>query len=277
MALHGKSFTYNGRSSEDFDLIIGGFQSVDTPLNLARDITKSTMNRYRHRTNTYGINYNDVLTFNIQLIKDPCKYSDQKDMRFTREQIREIAAWLTSPITPRIFHMFDFPEMVDQEYDYYGIFTNMSAQDNEIYCLNCLFECNTPYALSAEQNIIIDDGEGIVSNPSDEFEDYVYPVIIITPTADVDAPYDIRLINESDGNRSITLKNMKPQDTVTMDCQKMTVKNQSGSLMSLDDLNIDVVDYIYWFRLLHGDNQIKVSGDAIVEFIFRYPVKVGAY
>ena len=84
MALHGKSFTYNGRSSEDFDLIIGGFQSVDTPLNLARDITKSTMNRYRHRTNTYGINHNDVLTFNIQLIKDPCKYSDQKDMRFTR-------------------------------------------------------------------------------------------------------------------------------------------------------------------------------------------------
>ena len=277
MASYGKSFTYNGRSSADFDLVIGGFQSIDTSLNLERTITKSTMNRFRHRTNTYGINYNDVLTFNIQIIKDPCKYTDQTDMRFTREQIREIAAWLTSPITPRIFHMFDYPDLEDGEYDYYGIFTNISAQDNEIYCLNCLFECNTPYALSAEQNIIIDDGEGVVSNPSDEYEDYVYPVIVITPTADVDEPYDIRLINESDGNRSITLKNMKPQDTVTMDCQKMTVKNQSGSLMSLDDLNIDVVDYIYWFRLLHGDNQIKVTGDATVEFIFRYPIKVGAY
>lgn len=277
MAQYGSSFIYNNRSSVEFDVIIGGFENKDIQLNNARTIEKSTMNKYRHKVNTYGVNYSDVLSFTIQLIKDPCKYSDQESMRFTRAEIREIAAWLTSPITPRLFHMFNYPDDTDIEYDYFGMFTNVEAQDNGIYSISCTFECNTPYALSQEQSIIISDGQGIVTNPSDEFEDYVYPTIIITPTSMELNPYSIRLINESDGNRSITLNKMKRGDTVIMDCHKMTIKNSSGSLFNFEDLNIDVVEYIYWFRLLHGENSIRVVGDATVEFVFRYPVKVGAY
>lgn len=277
MAQYGSSFIYNNRSSEEFNLIIGGFQNKDTVLNISRTIEKSSMNKYRHKVNTYGVNYSDVLSFTIQLIKDPCKYSDQEDMRFSRAEIREIAAWLTSPITPRLFHMFNYPDDNDMEYDYYGMFTGIEAQDNGVYSITCTFECNTPYALSPEQSVVITDGQGIINNPSDEYEDYVYPTIVITPTSTELNPYSIRLINESDGNRSITLNKMKRGDTVIMDCHKMTIKNSSGSLFNFEDLNIDVVEYIYWFRLLHGDNSIKVVGDASVEFIFRYPVKVGAY
>lgn len=277
MAQYGSSFIYNNRSSEEFDLIIGGFESKSTVLNIDRAVEKSSMNKYRHKVNTYGVNYSDVLSFTIQLIKDPCKYSDQESLRFTRAEIREIAAWLTSPITPRLFHMFNYPDNTDMEYDYFGMFINIEAQDNGVYSINCTFECNTPYALSSEQSIVITGGQGVVTNPSDEYEDYVYPTVIITPTSTELNPYSIRLINESDGNRSITLNKMKRGDTVIMDCQKMTIKNSSGSLFDFEDLNIDVVEYIYWFRLLHGDNSIRVVGDATVEFVFRYPVKVGAY
>ena len=321
MAQYGKSFTYNGRSSSEFDMVIAGFQVMDIPLNLKRSTSISSMNRYRHQVNMYGINYDSVLGFTIQLIKDPCKYTEQTDLRFTRAEIHEIAAWLTSPISPRLFHMTDYPKtqrivvpvetetediittydeetgeetyetviktvianiireenITEEEYDYMGVFTNLESADDHIYCLECTFECNTPYALSSEQTFTFENGEGIINNPSDEYEDYVYPKIIITPTGNELSAYDIRLINESDVNRSITLKNMKPGDTVTMDCRKLTVVNQSGSLMSFEDMNVDVVDYIYWFRLLHGENKIKISGDARVQFIFRYPVKVGAY
>jgi phage-related protein len=42
-------------------------------------------------------------------------------------------------------------------------------------------------------------------------------------------------------------------------------------------MNVDVVDYIYFPRLLYGRNQIEISGNAQVTFTYRYPVKVGAY
>ena len=305
MAVFGKYFTYNGKSSEEFGLIIAGFQNVDTPLGLARDWSQSSLNKYRNRVNTYGINYNSTLSFRIQLIKDPCVYKTEEAMRLNRDDIRRITAWLTSPITPRLFHMHDFPNITQEavteevenpdtgemeevttvvdvdhgeaEYDYMGLFTNVTAQDNNVYSLECTFECNTPYALSQEQRVIITDGSGVVNNPSDDLEDYVYPVIEIWPTNDINSTYSIRLINETDDNKSITLNKMAYHQKVTMDCQKMTVKTNSGNLVSFEDLNVDVVDYIYWFRLLPGANNISVTGDADVTFIFRYPVKVGAY
>ena len=311
MAQYGKSFIYNGRSSEEFGLITAGFRVQDIPLGLSRTTMKSSMNRYRHQVNIYGVNYDDVLTFTLLLIKDPCTHAD--NMRFTREELRDLNAWLTSPISPRLFHMYDYPniryesveeevevEVVDEEtgetttetqtvtriveideseeeYDYFGIFTNVVVSDNNIYALECTFECNTPYALSSEQSVVITDGSGIVPNPSDDYEDYVYPVIRITPTADTNEPYSIRIINDSDNSKYITLKNMKTQQDITLDCRKLIVKNSDGSLISFEDLNVDVVDYIYWPRLKHGDNSFRITGDATVEFIYRYPVKVGAY
>lgn len=282
MGQYGNSFHYNGKSSSEFNLMIAGFQVIDIPLNLKRSTMISSMNRYRHRVNMYGINYDSVLGFTLQLIKNPCSHQiiDSNELKFTRAEIREISAWLTSPISPRLFHMTDFESKNGQnedEYDYYGVFTNVEASDNGIYCLECTFECTTPYALSGEQTITIEQGEGIVVNQSDEYEDYVYPTIIIEPTSTLLAPYDITLTNDTDDGKSITLKNMKRGDTVTMDCEKMTIKNKSGSLISFDDLDIDALDYIYWFRLLHGNNRILISGDATVTFVFRYPVKVGAY
>ena len=323
MGSYGQYFTYNGRSSQDFNVITGGFKVSDIPLNLARDVTMSTINRYRTRLNVYGVKYANPLQFTIELMKDPCVAKSEDDMRFSRDDIRKISAWLTSPITPRLFHMYDFPRkkrvsieveeevfiideesgakipvideetgevktrtvtreiLVDdpeEEYDYFGVFSDLTYQDTGVYSIEATFQCNSPYALSYEQRVVIEDGEGVVPNPSDDYEDYVYPTIIITPTdSESTGPYDIRLINESDDNKYITLKNMKYNDVVTMDCRKMTVKNESGSLMSFEDLNIDVVDYIYWFRLLNGDNNVRISGDARVEFIYRYPIKVGAY
>jgi hypothetical protein len=272
--MYGRSFTYNGVDSDDMNLMIGGFQTTDIPLNMKRSTTASSINKYRRRVNVYGINYDSVLTFTIHIMRDVCKFQDQKDLKFSRQELRKIAAWLTSPNTPRLFHMYDY-EPGQTEYDYYGVFTNVETADNNPYVINCTFECNTPYALSSEQTYTIDDASGVVKNLSDEYEDYVYPVITITPT--ISGNHSITLRNLSDGNRHVTLKNMQLQNPVVMDCQKMTITDRYGTLISFDDLEIDEQDYIYWFRLIRGDNRITVTNNAIVEFKFRYPVKVGAY
>lgn len=273
--MYGKSFTYNGRSSEDFHVIIGGFKPMDTPLNLKRDITASEINRYRKQVSTYGVNYNSTLSFELYLMKDICIYDDPKDLRFTREEIRSIARWLTSPITPRLFHMTNYEDNLEPEYDYFGIFTEVEAEDNNINVLSCTFECNTPYALSSEQSFTITDATGVINNPSDDLEDYVYPTIRITPRQSGNHTITIR--NLSDGNNYIRLKNMQLNQIVTLDCQKMTLKNSFGWLLPFDYIDTDELNYIYWFRLLNGNNNISITGGAEVEFTFRYPVKVGAY
>lgn len=402
MAQYGKSFVYNGVSSEAYNLMCGGFKVVDTTLNNARTIEKGSMNKYRHIINTWGVNYDNVLSFSIVLMKDPCKYTSQKDLRFSREDIRQISAWLCSPISPRLFHMYDYEDATnielnwtydeethiysssligdgnvynfycgeevtvngevgttvtyvskykenisisvsgvetttekeittttigendeeitttetitettyprptvtvlskEQEYDYFGMFTNVEVGDNKAFTIQCDFECNSPFALSSRQTVTNIDNDSLLSeisvwNYSDEREDYVYPVIVIVPVdnsqSDVgsieqgqgtgtpaqDASQSIRITNASDGNRSIQLNNLNPEDTLVMDCSKMTVINESGALLTFEDMGVDVVDYIYFPRLLYGENRIEIDGNAQITFLYRYPVKVGAY
>lgn len=401
MAQYGKSFVYNGVSSESYGLVLGGFKVVDTTLNNARTIEKGSMNKYRHTVNTWGVNYDDVLKFSIMIMKDPCLFKSHEELRFTRDDIRQISAWLCSPVSPRLYHMYDYDDTTSEEldweyddethtysasfkgrniiynfycrqtmtvnnqsgtfisylstagetinisvpavetekeiyiivvdgegnetfqpsgahdtvyskptvtlltkeseYDYFGMFTNVEAADNQIYALQCDFECNTPFALSPVQ-FVSNVSNGSLSNSmtvwnySDEHEDYVYPVITIVPrspsnantqeieqnqgTGSVaeDTSQNIRITNVTDGNRSIQLNNLNPDDTLIMDCRKLTVTNVSNSsLVTFEDMNVDVVDYIYFPRLLYGENTINITGNAEITFTYRYPVKVGAY
>ena len=88
----------------------------------------------------------------------------------------------------------------------------------------------------------------------------------------------IRITNKSDGNRSIQLNNINAGNTLVMDCRKLTVTNvDNSSLVTFEDMGVDVVDYIYFPRLKYGENIIEITGDAQVTFTYRYPVKVGAY
>ena len=262
------SFSYDGRHSSEFDLVVAGFKVSDPTLNLKRSTQASTMNKYRSKVNVYGINYDSVLTIEFQMMRDVCKYQSQEELKFSRTELRKITSWLTSPTSPRIFHMFS----EEPEYDYFGLFTNVEIDDD--FILNFTFECTTPYALSQEQTFTIEQ-EDTINNLSDELEGYVYPVITITPT--IYGDHSITIKNVSDDNRAITLNNMKLGEVVTMDCQKLTIKNSYGSLLSFDELDIEGLNYIYWPRLIAGENQIQVSNGAILEFKFRYPVKVGGY
>lgn len=283
MAQYGKSFTYDGISSEDFHLVLAGLSIPDTDLGLSRSTEKSTINKYRKQVNVFGTTYDDVLSFTIVLIKDPCTYTDMNDLKFSRQDIREISAWLTSPQFPKLFHMYNYANQTDEnsiplngweEYDYFGVFTNVQATDDNIYSLSCDFECNTPFALSPLQTVTIQD-EGVVTNESDDHYDYVYPYLIITPTSADQVT--IKNNSDLDLNGSAHYMQFTAPDTnpIYIDCRKNTIENDSG-VLEFSDLEIDTLDYIYWFRLLYGDNNITVN-NAEVTFLFRYPVKVGAY
>lgn len=105
----GKYFYYDGHTSDEFDLVVGGFNlNNDVPLAMSRDIIKSDLNRVRHKANHMGTKWSDPLSFNISMVKNPCKYQTQDEMIFTENEVDEIMSWLTSPDYPLLFHMFDY-------------------------------------------------------------------------------------------------------------------------------------------------------------------------
>ncbi len=74
MAIFGKYFTYNGHSSEEFNIAIGSFEQAQSiPLGMKRDVQASDLNRYSSKPNHYGMVYNETLEFQIGFIKLPCK------------------------------------------------------------------------------------------------------------------------------------------------------------------------------------------------------------
>ena len=107
--MYGKYFEYDGTDSQELHLAIAGLeQSDDVTFGLGREVLHSSLNRYRNRVGHMGTRWSDVLTFNIQLIKDPCEFPAQSAMFFTEDEVDEINAWLTSPDYPKLLHMYDY-------------------------------------------------------------------------------------------------------------------------------------------------------------------------
>ena len=50
-----------------------------------------------------------------------------------------------------------------------------------------------------------------------------------------------------------------------------------NSIISFEDLGVKDIDNIYWLRLAYGENELRFTGDATFELIYREPRKVGAF
>lgn len=270
---NAKAFTYNGKKSDtDFGLKIVMNESDFTKnLGLAREIVKGETTKFRNTPNHLGAKYSDVLSFQIFVMKDICKVN-QSDMKWSREDIRKITAWLSSSKTPKILS-FDYTNNEEENYDYYGLFTDFTTYTfgHEVYGITLQFTCTNQYAYTKEQSYICNgDCKIIINNTSDEWEEYIYPKIEIIPSI----TETITIANETDG-KSFTAK-IKKGNSVYIDCANNIVTDDSG-IVTLDSLGISIqdLDKLYWFRLLNGENRVSVSGNSSVVFKCRYPRKVG--
>lgn len=276
MSKFGDSFTYNNVSSDNYNLILCSFETSDTtPLGLSRSINKGETNNYRYKPNHLGVAYSDVLTFDITVMKDPCGVLSQDDLYFSRSEIREITAWLTSPKTPKLFHIDDDE---DDYVDYYGLVTDITANSIEkIYSLTFTFTCDSPFAYSKEYiHSVVNSSTSTGTNytltvTNDELDDYIYPILEITASS----TGQVFLENVTDNSGQLIIQ-CKNKNTVYIDCQRLIIYDVAG-IIDYEDLGLEDVDNFYWFRLLNGKNEIRLVGDATVKIKYREVRKVGAY
>ena len=292
LAQFGKYFTYNGHSSADFNLALASFESVDSyESGIHRDVQRGDMNRYRYKPNHFGTTYNDVLTFRVTMIKDFCK--EGTDLAFTRTEYRAIVDWLSEPEYPSLYHMYDDEEAWADEDEYYrGVFSEFENKAiGEVVGITATFTCDSPFAWSAINRLELncelteeevaektEAGEPLVKTSTasqniDSDEAYVYPLIVIEPKADG----EITITNSTEGKSMKINVETSRRNTIYIDCEKLTISDEIGSVIPLYDIGITDPVSLYWFRFLKGTNSVEAEGNCIVKFEWREPRKVGAY
>lgn len=62
---------------------------------------------------------------------------------------------------------------------------------------------------------------------------------------------------------------------IDIDCKKLTIMDSIGRMITYDKLGISDVDNMYWFRLINGENNILLFGNADFTITHRESRKVG--
>lgn len=271
----GKSFNYNGfNTKNDFNLITAftGNSDDNMSLGLTREIVKGETTKFRPNANHLGTKYSDVLSFPITLIKE--NVDNQNEMVITREELRKITAWLSSPRLPQLLHFEDY-EKNTEHIDYFGLFTEITPfiSGNKIYGIELTFTCSSQYAFTEIKTFTCNpDSNIVIDNTSDEWENCIYPLLEITPLE----TGTITISNETDNN-SLKIK-VKEANNLTIDCANLIITDKAGIVMLSDlGLTVDDLDSLYWFRLIHGKNTISITGQASVDISCRFLRKVGEY
>ena len=192
MAKSFKDFTFaNHKLSEYGDFISVDLNGGDSEimLGLERDMDSGSANTYRIEPNYLGDKWSSTLSFELHIIKNPCTYSSQTNMSFSKNELRKITRWLTSPHYPLWIEFEHLPEDNSEIIYYKGWFNNIETYTvgGMIYGLKLYFTCTTPFGYTNYKNFKINGTKSIVSsnikNDNDELESYCYPQINIYPNS----------------------------------------------------------------------------------------------
>lgn len=351
MAKQFKDFIFNNKRLTDMlDCISVDFNSdSDTFLAMERDMEKGEVNHYRVEPNYYGDTWSDTLKFELDIIKNICTYPEQKDSFFTQDEIRTFTKWLTSPHQPLWLH-FEYEENNNNVPYYFGWFNNIESFSvgDKVYGLKLHFTCTTPFGYTdiiTNTKSVTTYNNMLISNNSDELEDYCYPKIQIHPKSNgqiyicnlsdcnllangiveltqstyFDSMLDIidnyallhnyTVVYTGTGEFNIIplcnetaiqfyfidkygkeikctafylidtkeykiiengfmFMNVKTNLDVYIDCQKLLITDSIGRMITYDELGISDVDFIYWLRLINGNNSFLLYGNA--DFIISH-------
>lgn len=160
MAIFGSSFTYNGKSSDDFGVIICASEQPESiPMGLTREILKGEITSRRPVSNWYNTKYSDVLTFEVTITKP-------ENRAFSREEVRDINAWLTGPRTPTLLF---FEDEAFDPINYYGVFTDVTnVYGSGVLMLTYTFTADSPYGWSNEREFAYNNLENCLLTVNDK-------------------------------------------------------------------------------------------------------------
>lgn len=277
--LKATSFIFSGENSEDYNVVIGWMDSVDVSTNgLNRELKKSSSKRIKD--NIYGSDNTEPITFTFCIIRID-------DTEITREESLRINRWLTSSPLPKLLQFNDYDGYM---LHYYAVCTkiNDKVEGGKLIGKELTFETNSSFAFTKKISKKFDVTDSLIfylNNMSDTY--FYYPIITISTISN-----NVIIENMTD-KKSVTLNmaNITSDENgkkiLVINCENMTITDINEKLVYACDVgwSVDYQSYvssidkyinnIYWFRLLQGINQIKITGDCTFTIECEFPRKAG--
>lgn len=272
MSVFGSKFIYDGVSSLDYGLLMceldsSGVSDESTGLNLEVffDQIGSSANRA-----DYGAAYAEVLEFPCTVVKEDGSY-------FSRAESRELLEWISGKRNFRWLKIYDGD---NDTLNYLCRATSITKKKvgSDVLGYTIVWTCNSPYAYSDEvtltETVLAADHECTISNDSDEINDYLYPIVTITPsnacnTLSIENLSDIKFTGDTP--RRLEISDVAANETITIDCKNRIITSSNSTRYIGEDFNLN------WLRLLPGENNLVLNGVGIFTFRYRLPIKAGDF
>lgn len=268
--LYQTSFTFEGQSSDDFNIFIGhiGDPGTVTDALYTADIVESRIPSQIQPV-FFGLDKNKAITREIILCSD--EY-------LSREKIDEIVAWLTCSKPGYGTLTVDNDELSD--YEFHVIFNQLELVNSgwpiAIQC-SVIFDSQWAYLNTPTASFDVVNGKIItasdieldtsVINNDSTYAGYIYPKITLQIPQ---GTTNFSITNISDDSRtlefnfpgSFTTTDGSENMIIEIDCQTKIMKSNCSDINPYKCLpNKD--GYFYFLRLLRGENVISFSGTGV--------------
>ena len=114
----------------------------------------------------------------------------------------------------------------------------------------------------------------IIYCETDELEEFIYPIVEVTPYDGNYTPQQFAIINKTDGGRAMRI-NMPKNTGLRFNCQHciVTELNSNAEPFTFEDFGWSDVGNIYWLRLFPGENRLHITGAVNVSISYYAPCK----
>lgn len=263
MAFNSYEFVYAGESSYQYGLMIYDFGSTSQG-NVSFGNQASIIET---RTNTriqplhFGVNYHEKpLEFKLVFgAEEP----------LDRYELENIALWLTGHQQYQWLSI-DQPDLAEVQFR--CLITKLTPLMHGWLpvAFEANFVCDCPYAYGYpfQKQYAIKGATNILFRNNSSVREYIKPSITFVPTAGTSK---LSIVNQSDNNREFLIEKIPAAaSNITVDNTNGIIQATPGNLNLYDGFNLN------FFRLVHGDNNLVVTGNGTLTISGRLLHNVAA-
>lgn len=257
MAFHASEFTFNGESSEMYGLMICKFDKYgqeNVSFGNKASIVETRSNR-RVQPIHFGVNYNaEPLSFKVVF---------GAEHRMDRYELEAVSLWLTG------HQQYKWLTIDQNDLDHYAFRCLLSQLTPIAYggyplAFEATVTCDCPYAYSYpfRYEYIVSGTKDILFRNRGTVREFLKPEMLFAPAT---GGGSLKIVNHDDGDREFLVGSLPVQTAV------LHIDNRNGILYGESSVNNYYKDFnMKFFRLVHGDNHLSVTGNGTLTIAGRF-------
>lgn len=249
-------FSFAGESSLMYGLMVydfGGTSQSNVGFGNSASIVETRLNN-RIQPVHFGVNYHsNPLEFKLVF---------GADRALDRYELENISFWLTGHQEYQWLSI-DQPDL--ERVQFRCLITSLTplAHGWLPVAFEATIRCDCPYAYGFpfEKSYQIKDVTRLLFRNESSMREYLKPVISFKPNPGIT---ELKIVNKNDNNRTFSLSGLSSNMDIVIDNNNGIIQETNYGYNLYDGFNLN------FFRLVHGDNILEVTGDGVLTISGRF-------